>query len=79
MLSPARKDLIGSSLYLVGIRQDTQLYEEHPSPCQMCRKLIINSGIKYVYVRIDKKFFQKIKVEFWIENDDLLKGKITYC
>lgn len=78
MLSSQRKDMIDSSLFLVGIRVDTNEYEEGASPCQMCRKLIINSGIKEVYVRTNKEEFEKIEVQTWIENDDLLDGKITY-
>ena len=78
MLSASRKDMIDSSLFLVGIRKDTGEYEEGALPCQMCRKLIINSGIKKVYVRVDKEKYEEINVESWIEEDDLLNGKITY-
>lgn len=78
MLSAARKDMLGGSMYLVGIRKDTGVYEEGAKPCQMCRKLIINSGIEKVYVRIDKTKYEEISVNDWIENDDLLNGKITY-
>ena len=78
MLSASRKDMLNSDLYLVGIRKDTGNYEEGTSPCQMCRKLIINSGINHVYVRIDKFNYEIINVSDWIENDDLLNGKISY-
>ena len=78
MLSASRRDMLGSELYLVGVRKDTGEYEEGAMPCQMCRKLIINSGIKKVYVRVNKKEHIEINVDEWIENDDLLKGKITY-
>ena len=45
----------------------------------MCRKLIINAGIEEVIVRdTSKTGYQRIKVQEWIENDDLLNGKITY-
>jgi len=70
--------MIDSDLYLVGIRYDTKSYEEGASPCQICRKLIINSGIKTVYVRIDKQNYKVIDVQDWIEKDDLLNGKNTY-
>ena len=66
--------MIGSSLYLVGIRKDNNMYEQGASPCQMCRKLIINSGIKNVYIRIDKENYSIIDVNDWINDDDLLKG-----
>lgn len=78
MLSAARKDMIGATMYLVGIRKDTNAYEEGAKPCQMCRKLIINSGIEKVYVRINKNHYEEIMVQTWIENDDLLNGIITY-
>lgn len=78
MLSAERKDMIDSTLYIVGIRTDTNQYEEGASPCQMCRKLIINSGISEVIVRIDKNNFNCFKVNDWINNDDLLEGKLTY-
>ena len=78
MLSASRKDMIDSDLYLVGVRKDTGDYEEGVSPCQMCRKLIINSSIRRVYVRLNKSKYTIINVSDWIENDDLLNGKISY-
>ena len=78
MLSSSRKDMINSSLFLVGISNTTNDYVENPTSCQMCRKLIINSGIKNVYVRIDKNNYNKIDVQDWIEHDELLEGKIEY-
>lgn len=78
ILSASRKDMIDSSMFLVGIRQDTGTYEDGASPCQICRKLIINSGIKYVYVRIDKEHYEQIVVENWIKEDDSLNGITTY-
>lgn len=78
MLSSSRNEMIGSSLFLVGIRRDTNEYEEGSSPCQMCRKLIINAGIENVYARINKNEFAQFVVNDWIEQDDLLDGKMTY-
>ncbi len=78
MLSASRNEMIGSSLFLVGIRRDSNEYEEGSSPCQMCRKLIINAGIENVYARINKNEFVQFVVNDWIEQDDLLDGKMTY-
>ena len=78
MLSASRNEMIGSSLFLVGIRRDTNEYEEGSSPCQMCRKLIINAGIENVYARINKNEYVQFVVNDWIEQDDLLDGKMTY-
>lgn len=70
--------MLGGNLYLVQYRTESKEYEENPGCCQMCRKLIINSGIDKVIVRINEKDYQIINVSDWIANDDLLNGKITY-
>lgn len=71
--------MIDSVLYLAGVRKDTGEYEEHADSCQLCKKMIINAGIKQVVVRekgINK--YKILEVKDWIENDELLEGKITY-
>ena len=78
ILSVSRKDMIESDLYLVGYRTEENRYEENYSPCLMCRKLIINSGIKRVIIRISKKDYKIIDVNEWIEKDELLNGQISY-
>lgn len=78
MLSASRKDMISSALFLVGTRSDDKTYVDNAIPCQMCRKLIINAGISTVYVRINKNEYTEIDTNTWIDNDDLLNGKITY-
>lgn len=69
--------MIDSVLYLTGIRKDTGEYEENADSCQLCKKMIINAGIKQVVVR-QKEGYKIIDVEDWIKNDELLEGKITY-
>ncbi len=78
MLSVSRKDMIESDLYLVGYRTEENRYEENYSPCLMCRKLIINSGIRRVIIRISKNDYKIIDVNEWIEKDELLNGQISY-
>lgn len=79
IISCSRKDMIGSTLYLVLYRTDTGEYEQGATCCQMCRKMIINAGISQVIVRgkTDQEY-TILPVEEWIKQDDLLKGKITY-
>ncbi len=78
MLSCSRKDMLGSTMYLVGKRKDTGEYEKGAGCCQICRKLIINAGINLIIVRINQYEYIINKVEDWIEDDELLKGKMTY-
>ncbi len=79
IISASRKDMIDSTLYLAGIRQDTGEYEENADSCQICKKMIINAGIKQVIVR-EKGInqYRIIDVADWVKNDELLDGKITY-
>lgn len=79
LISASRKNMIGGTLYLVQYRTDTGEYEENPGSCQMCRKMIINAGIEKVIVREkNDNEYKVIDVQEWIDNDELLKGKITY-
>ena len=45
IISAARRDMIGSSLYLVGFDGEKPIKAE---PCLICQKLIKNAGIKEV-------------------------------
>lgn len=78
IISAARKDMMGSTLYLVGYRTENHDYEEGAAPCLMCRKLIINSGIEKVIVRKYKQEYVIYDVQDWIENDEYLQGKLAY-
>ena len=78
IISAARKDMLDSTMYLVGKRKDSDIYEEGAMSCQTCRKLIINSGIKEVIVRSSKTEYVKVNVDEWIKIDDLLDGIVTY-
>lgn len=79
MLSASRKDMLGSTMYLVGKRMDNGEYEEGANSCQMCRKMMINAGIEKLYVRGQKVGeYTEINVEDWIAQDDLLEGRFTY-
>ena len=78
LISGSRKEMLGGTLYLVQYRTESGEYEENSGCCQMCRKMIINSGIEKVVVRVNDTEYKVIEIEEWINNDDLIKGKITY-
>ena len=52
IISASRRDMIGSTLYLVGVDTVTAEYVKDTKPCMMCEKFIINAGIEQVVVRI---------------------------
>ena len=78
IISASRRDMIGSTLYLVGKDAITGEYVENANPCSMCKRLIINAGIVRVVVRNNKMEFTSIYVDDWIENDESLQGKFGY-
>ena len=64
--------MIGATIYLVG--RDARTHELLPDAmsCAMCKKLIINSGIKKVVIRVGEDAIRIVDVEDWIINDDSL-------
>lgn len=78
VISARRQDMIGSILYLVGKEQKNDHYVENASPCSLCKRFIINSGIEMVIIRDTKKDYRIVDVDQWIENDDSLTGDCIY-
>ncbi|NLG92382.1 MAG: cytidine deaminase [Clostridiales bacterium] len=78
IISASRRDMIGSTLYLAGRDMKTGDYVENPSPCSMCKRMIINAGITRVVARKTKNTFSSVYVDEWIENDESLTGKFGY-
>lgn len=62
IISAARKDMVGGTLYLMGFDDSNPIF--HAVPCTICRRLIKNAGIKRVvndYGEIDINY---IPIEF---------------
>lgn len=78
IISASRDKMIGSSLYLTGIEVDSGKYVENAICCSMCKRMVINSGIKDVYIRDTKDTYRNIEVADWIENDESLEGIFGY-
>lgn len=78
IISASRPDMIGATLYLAGVNAQTGELVNDAEPCSLCKRLIINAGIKSVIVRVDKNNYRTIVVDSWIEHDDSLEGKDTY-
>ena len=72
IISAARKDTIGATLYLVGINQRNGEYVKDNEPCSFCKRIIINAGIEKVVMRDTKKEYRVEEVENWIKNDDTI-------
>jgi len=78
IISASRRDMLDGTLYLVGKDAKTGELVENASSCSMCKRMIINAGIKKVIIRNTKTEFSVIDVEEWIKNDESLDGKMGY-
>ncbi|MBR3211238.1 MAG: cytidine deaminase [Bacilli bacterium] len=79
IISAARKDMIGATLYMVGKDAKTGEYVENSNSCAMCKRVVINSGIKDIYIRDNKDEYRHVVVEKeFVENDDSLNGTKGY-
>ena len=78
IISASRKDMIGATLYLVGKEAKTNSIVKDANSCAMCKRMIINAGIKKVIIRDTEDTYRIIEVKDWIENDDSLRDNIGY-
>lgn len=72
IISAARTEMIGATLYLVGVNKRNGEYVNDNEPCSFCKRMLINAGIKDVYMRDSKEKYRHEFIEKWIENDDTI-------
>lgn len=56
VISAARRDMVGATLYLAGIDAKTGKVLSSAEPCSMCKRFILNSGITQVVMRNGKDY-----------------------
>lgn len=78
IISASRRDMIGASLYLVGLEAQNGEIVANGCCCSMCKRMVINSGIKEVIIRDTKDEYRVIDVQDWIDDDESLEGKKGY-
>lgn len=78
IISASRRDMIDAEMFIVGIEGGTGEFVANSSSCAMCKRQIINSGIKTVYIRDNATDYRTVDVQEWIDNDDSLSGSFGY-
>ena len=63
IISASRNECIGGDLYLAG---------HDARSCSMCRRMIINAGIRRVVIRNTREEFTVVPVQNWINEDDTI-------
>ncbi len=70
IISASRRDMVGSTLYLVGRDAQTGELLGDATSCAMCRRQVINAGITKVIIRRTKAEFQVVEVQDWVQQED---------
>lgn len=78
IISAERNKMIGATMYLSGREASTGEYIKNSNSCSMCKRMIINAGIKNVFIRDSENEYREINVQDWIEHDESLEGIFGY-
>ena len=74
IISAARRDMVGGTLYLAGKDAVTGEILSDATSCAMCRRLIINAGLEKVVIRTSSTDYTVVDVRQWIAEDDPIPG-----
>ncbi len=73
IISAARRDMAGGTLYLAGKDAATGEVLGDATSCSMCRRLIINAGLEKVVIRNTPTEYSVVDVKRdWVDEDDTL-------
>ncbi len=78
IISASRDKMLDSTLYLCGTEVSTGEYVQNSCCCSMCKRQVINAGIRWVVIRDDHDHYRKLDVNDWIRSDDSLDGSFGY-
>ena len=72
IISAARRDTLGATLYMACVAPETGALIPGSTSCSMCRRLIINAGIQRVVIRDTERDYRVVEVAQWVAEDDSL-------
>lgn len=78
IISAPRYEMIEATLYLVGLEAESGELVANSCCCSMCKRMVINAGIKQVIIRDTHDLYRVIDVEDWVENDESADGVKGY-
>ena len=70
--------MLGATIYMACVKPGTGELIPDSSSCMMCRKLIINAGIKEIVIRDTKDDFRVVDIQEWIDDDDSLPENLEF-
>ena len=66
------RSTLGATLYLAGRDAQSGKLLQDTTCCSMCRRLVINAGIKKVVVRNSPTDYTITPVQDWVDQDDTI-------
>ncbi len=78
IIAAPRENMIGSTLFMCCTDPSDGSVVGGTCSCMMCKRLVINAGIKTVVVRDTATEYSVYEVEKWVTDDDSLSGKFGY-
>lgn len=78
IIAAPREQMLGATLYMVCVDPKTKQVQAGTSSCMMCKRLVLNAGIRTVVVRDTADSYREIDVASWITDDDSLSGVFGY-
>ena len=78
IIAASREQMLGATLYMVGVDAKSGELLRDTNSCMMCKRMVINAGIETVIIRTGEDSYKIINVEDWISDDDSLSGRFGY-
>ena len=79
IINASRSEMLGATLYLVGLECSDGSYVRAAAPGSLCKRMIINAGIERVIVRDTRDSYRVFEVdEEWVARDDSVEGILGY-
>jgi len=81
IIHASRFDMIGATLYLVGVSPESSAVIKGAEPCRICKRMIINAGIEKAVIQTSPEQYRVEEVGDWIKNNlgdfKKVKGKLV--
>ena len=78
IINASREQMLGATLYMVCVDPKDGALVAGTSSCMMCKRMIINAGIRRVIIRDTATEYRIVDVNEWIVDDDSLSGIFGY-
>lgn len=75
VIHASRAQTLDATMYLVGLEKATDQLTEYSEPCLLCRRVIINAGIREVVVLNPHKGIVRLNPADWIEEENQAAAK----